>query len=102
TVVFEEQTCPTCEEKAVSNPSIRRPKRRHGRKAFWLGLFVLPAVVGGWWIWRQVQSSRLRDPLIQAVNEGNAEEVRALLEQGANPDVRVGDTTEPFSWASVL
>jgi ankyrin repeat protein len=80
-----------------------RPKRRRTRKALWLGLFVvLQLIVGGRWLWRQVQFSRLRSPLIEAVKAGNTERVRNLLEQGADANVGVDYKPEPLTWVSVI
>lgn len=77
------------------------PKRRHVRKALWLSLIVVLAVFGGRWVWRQVQFTRLRAPLIKAVQAGNTARVRDLLEQGADANVRVDYKPEPLTWASL-
>lgn len=79
-----------------------QPKRRRTRKALWLGLFVVLAVVGGWWVWRKMQFSLLRIPLIQAVQNGNVAQVRDLLDQGADPNVSIDYQPEPFNWSSLL
>lgn len=86
---------------AASETTTQRPKRRRARKVLLLGLVVVLAVVGGRWVWRQVQFSRLRGPLIEAVRGGDTARVRDLLEQGADPDARVDYIPEPVTWASV-
>lgn len=80
----------------------RQPQRWRAHKALWLGLFVVLAIVGGQWVWRQVQFTRLRMPLVQAVQSGDTARVRDLLDQGVDPDTRINYKSEPFSWASVL
>src|SRR5689334_1016576 len=82
--------------------SADQSKRRDGRRFLWLGVFVVLLFCGGWWVWRQVQFSRLRIPLIQAVQARDTTRARDLLDQGADPDVRLDYQQEPFSWASVL
>lgn len=79
-----------------------RSKRRHGRKLVVLVVLVVALFLGGRWFWRQVQFTRLRSPLIEAVKAGNAARVRDLLEQGVDPNTRVDYKAEPFTWASVL
>jgi ankyrin repeat protein len=87
---------------AASETTTQQPKRRHRRRALWLGLFVVLAVVGGRWVWLQVQFTRLRVPLIQAVKEGDAAHVRDLLDQGADPNVRMDYQPEPFTWSHIF
>lgn len=87
---------------AVDRKTSYRSKRRRGHKIVVLVVFVVLLLFGCRWLWRQVQFSRLRVPLIKAAEAGDTARVRDLLEQGADPDVRVDYKPEPFTWASVL
>lgn len=90
---------------AVRERTIHRPKQRCGRKAVVLVVFVVLVVViplGGRWFWRRLQFSQLRVPLIEAVKTGNTVRVGDLLDQGADPDVRLDYQPEPMTWTHVL
>lgn len=87
---------------ATIEQKTERPKRRRGRKALLLGLFIVLAVLGGRWFWRQVQFTRLREPLIKAVQEPDTARVHELLSQGADPNVRVNYKPEAFTWTNLL
>lgn len=80
----------------------QQPKQRRSRKALWLGLFAVLAVVGGRWVWQQMQFTRLRVPLIEAVKTDDTSLVRELLAQGADPNVRIDYQAKPFTWLSLI
>lgn len=65
---------------------IYRLMRRRGRKIAVLAVLVVVLFLGGNWGWRQVRASQLRGPLVQAVAGGYTNQVRLLLDQGAEPD----------------
>ena len=86
---------------AVATPTIERTKRRHRRQLSVVSVLSVVFILSAWSIWRKVQFSRLRSPLIRAVQAGNARRVRDLLDAGADPDVRLDYKPEPFTWRSV-
>lgn len=57
--------------------------------------------LGGRWYERQVQLVGLRLPLIEAVLAGDKEKVRSLLDQGADPEVRMDYRPEKWTLMSV-
>lgn len=80
----------------ASEMTIQCPKRRHGRRALWLGLCVVLAICVCRWSWQQVMFVTLQEPLIQAVRANDTIRVHSLLHQGADPNTRVGYHPETF------
>lgn len=92
-------------QKLDDEPAVPRRRRRRTSLRFAAPVvFVLLLVYGGWWFYRELQFTRLRLPLIEAVTNQDVARVRSLLDRGADPDVRTDyvPETESFTWAGLL
>lgn len=86
---------------ARNHLQIRSNGRQRRRVVLLLCLIVLLAAGIGLWFARQMERTRLRLQLVSAVRNDDAASVRRLLDQGADPDVRLDYRRESFSWNRV-